>query len=154
MDIDLMTLLMFGISIFMVGYGIYVYMDQKQNLRFTSKKSKYTPLIAFIIVLVGAAIYFLNGRGIAEIAGACVLVAFALGMLLTKNGMGESGIYTEGIRIAWKQIKRIDAVEKQGNVTLRYVQRNAEKTLELENAKLDEVNRYLKKLRKIEHFGK
>lgn len=149
--VEIMLLL---ISVLLAGYSIYTYIDQKNNLRFRSPKSKLVPWIALLVAALGFGNYIVNGYQIKDLGAAIVLLMFALIMALSRNGIGETGLYFEGVRVSWKQIAKVSVREVHGRVELQYVRKNNAKTMELIDTNVDEVSSYLKKLRRLYHFGK
>ena len=123
-------LLLIAISVVLLVYVIYIFFDQRSNLRFASPKSKWAPLIALVLIVIGFGNYFYNGQRTEDLGAAFVLVIFALMMAIGRSGIGESGLYIEGIKMSWKR------------------------TLELADTTVEEVEEYLRKKRRIYHFGK
>lgn len=152
--LETVEIMLIIISIVLAGYSIYTFIDQKNNLRFHSPKSKLVPYIALLVVMLGFANYAMNGQQLKDLGAAIVLLMFALIMALSRNGIGETGLYFEGVRVSWKQINKVSVEEVNGCVQLQYVRRNATKTIVLTDTSVEEVNSYIKKLRKLYHFGK
>ena len=142
------------ICIIVFAYGIYLFFDQKRNLQILSKKSKYTPIVCVVLVLLGFLNYRVNGKGYEEIIAGMVLVGFAFLMLISKNGRGENAIYMEGLKFSWKKVKKISVKREQEKVYLHFEQNKNHKKLLLENITLEEAEKYLKRIKKIYHLGK
>ena len=45
-------LLLIAISVVLLVYVIYIFFDQRSNLRFASPKSKWAPLIALVLIVI------------------------------------------------------------------------------------------------------
>lgn len=142
------------ISVLLLGYSIYLYLDQKRNIHFRSPKSKMVPFAAAVLVAIGIANYVMNGQKLADLGSCIVLVIFALIMLISRNGVGESGIFFEGIRVSWKQISNVSVTEQDGEVCLSYTRKNITKTMIIMDTMVEDADKYIKKLRKLYHFGK
>lgn len=147
-------LLLIAISVVLLVYVIYIFFDQRSNLRFASPKSKWAPLIALVLIVIGFGNYFYNGQRTEDLGAAFVLVIFALMMAIGRSGIGESGLYIEGIKMSWKQINKASVKNEKGKVVLTYTRRKGQRTLELADTTVEEVEEYLRKKRRIYHFGK
>ena len=75
-------LLLIAISVVLLVYVIYIFFDQRSNLRFASPKSKWAPLIALVLIVIGFGNYFYNGQRTEDLGAAFVLVIFALMMAI------------------------------------------------------------------------
>lgn len=152
--LESVELLLIIISILLALYSIYLFFDQKKNLRIKGPKAKAVPLVAFIVSALGFLNYAFHEWQLKDLGACIILIMFSLIMVFSRNGIGESGIYVEGIRISWKQIERAYAKAEGELVTLYYVRKKAEKSLVLHHTTLEDVNQYLKRMRKLYHFGK
>lgn len=147
-------LLLLGISVLLFIYMIYIFFEQRSNLRFASPKNKWTPLIALLLIIVAFANYFMNEQNLENLFAAIVVMIFAIAMVIGKSGIGETGIYIEGIKISWKQITKASVKEEKGKVIFAYDRKKSQRSMELTNTNAEEVETYLRKKRKIYHFGK
>lgn len=148
------SLLLIVISVGLLIYTFYIFFDQKSNLRFMSQKSKWTPLIALLLIVIGIANYFYNGQKLEDLCAFLVLLIFSIIMVMGRSGIGETGIYIEGIKMPWKNINRAYVKEDEGKVVLTYIRKKTTRTMELHHTTVDEVEDYLRKKRKIYHFAK
>ena len=78
-------LLLIAISVVLLVYVIYIFFDQRSNLRFASPKSKWAPLIALVLIVIGFGNYFYNGQRTEDLGAAFVLVIFALMMAIGRS---------------------------------------------------------------------
>ena len=106
------------------------------------------------MIVIGFGNYFYNGQRTEELGAAFVLVIFALMMAIGRSGIGESGLYIEGIKMSWKQINKASVKNEKGKVVLTYTRKKGQRTLELADTTVEEVEEYLRKKRRIYHFGK
>lgn len=147
-------LLLIVISVGLLIYTVYIFFEQKSNLRFASPKSKWAPLVALVLIVIGIGNYFVNGQKMVDLGAAFILTAFALMMALGRSGIGETGIYLEGINMSWKQVNKASVKAEKGKVILTYTRKKAQRTLELTDTSVEEVEEYLRKKRRLYHFGK
>lgn len=147
-------LLLIVISVGLLIYTVYIFFEQKSNLRFASPKSKWAPLVALVLIVIGIGNYFVNGQKMVDLGAAFILTAFALMMALGRSGIGETGIYLEGIKMSWKQVNKASVKAEKGKVVLTYTRKKAQRTLELTDTSVEEVEEYLRKKRRLYHFGK
>ncbi len=147
-------LLLIVISVGLLIYTVYIFFEQKSNLRFASPKSKWAPLVALVLIVIGIGNYFVNGQKMVDLGAAFILTAFALMMALGRSGIGETGIYLEGIKMSWKQVNKASVKAEKGKVILTYTRKKAQRTLELTDTSVEEVEEYLRKKRRLYHFGK
>lgn len=146
--------LLIAVSVALLVYTIYIFFDQRSNLRFASPKSKWVPLIALLLIVAGFANYIYNGRRNEDLGAAFVLLIFALMMAIGRSGIGETGLYIEGLKISWKQIGKASVKDENGKIVVTYTRKKAQRKLELANTTVEEVEEYLRKKRRIYHFGK
>ena len=142
------------ISFLLAMYSIYIYFDQKSNIRYYAPKSKWVNVIALVVIMMGIMNWFLKGQNAETAVTAVVLIIFGFMMILTRNGIGESGIYNEGLHFSWKQVNKANVKVHHDKVYICYERRKQKNEIELMNAKEEDVLDYLKKIRKIYHFGK
>lgn len=152
--LETVELLLIVISILLALYTVYIFFDQKKNMRFFGPKSKAIPLVALIVIALGVGNYFYQGQQVKDLGACVVLVMFGIIMMISRNGIGEAGLYVEGIRVSWKQISKVRLEQSSEGIQLYYVRKKVEKNLLLTDTTYEQVESYIKKMRKLYHFGK
>lgn len=130
------------------GTGMLIYtavrwFDQNRYLVFKAP-TKPSSFIIFVLFCVIALVnYFSRGKTFQEFWVGYLLVSFAISILLVRDGVGASGIYSEGIKYAWKDITAAQVSKRQNRVYVMVRVGKATRGVTLKFADEDKIREYV-----------